>query len=32
MGIFTWLNSQLLKMKWLWDLVELWWKKFLDYQ
>ena len=23
MGIFTWLNSQLLKMKWLWDLVEL---------
>lgn len=23
MGIFTWLNNQLLKMKWLWDLVEL---------
>lgn len=23
MGIFTWLNSQLLKMKWLWDLVGL---------
>ena len=23
MGIFTWLNSQLLKMKWLWDLVQL---------
>ncbi|NLV76940.1 MAG: permease [Tissierellia bacterium] len=23
MNIFTWLNDQLLKMKWLWDLVEL---------
>ncbi|MBU5293783.1 permease [Anaerosalibacter bizertensis] len=23
MGIFNWLNDQLLKMKWLWDLVEL---------
>ncbi len=23
MNIFSWLNSQLLKMKWLWDLVEL---------
>ncbi len=23
MNIFSWLNAQLLKMKWLWDLVEL---------
>ena len=23
MNIFTWLNTQILKMKWLWDLVEL---------
>lgn len=23
MNVFTWLNDQLLKMKWLWDLVEL---------
>ncbi len=23
MNIFTWLNAQVLKMKWLWDLVEL---------
>lgn len=23
MSIFSWLNAQLLKMKWLWDLVEL---------
>ena len=23
MNVFTWLNAQLLKMKWLWDLVEL---------
>ena len=23
LGIFNWLNDQLLKMKWLWDLVEL---------
>ena len=23
MNLFTWLNEQLLKMKWLWDLVEL---------
>ncbi len=23
MNIFGWLNAQLLKMKWLWDLVEL---------
>ncbi len=23
LGIFSWLNAQLLKMKWLWDLVEL---------
>ncbi len=23
MNLFSWLNAQLLKMKWLWDLVEL---------
>ena len=23
MSIFSWLNAQLLKMQWLWDLIEL---------